>query len=88
MTVPGGSVGSGLQESARLFDGIDILGDLGIGASLIGIFYLVTATIAVWSFGRRRVTHPVRHPSVTIMKPVCGADPGLYENLRSFWRLA
>ena len=79
---------SGLKESARLFDGIDILGDLGIGASLLGIVYLVAATIAVWSFGRQRAAAPGRRPSVTIMKPVCGADPGLYENLRSFCRQA
>jgi ceramide glucosyltransferase len=71
-----------------LLDGIDILGDLGIGASLIGIVYLVTAIVSVWSFGRRRAAAPARSPSVTIMKPVYGADPGLYENLRSFCRQA
>ena len=69
-----------------MLDGIDILGDLGIGASLIGVLYLVTAILAVWSFGRRRAAAPARSPSVTIMKPVYGADPGLYENLRSFCR--
>jgi ceramide glucosyltransferase len=71
-----------------LFDGIDILGDLGIGASLAGIAYLLIALLAVWKFGRTRATAPVRRPSVTILKPVCGADPGLYENLRSFCRQA
>jgi len=71
-----------------LFDGIDILGDVGIGASLIGILYLVTALAAVWRFGRERPPVPVLRPAVTIMKPVCGADPGLYENLRSFCRQA
>ncbi len=71
-----------------MLDGIDILGDLGIGASLIGIVYLVTAIVSVWSFGRRRAAAPARSPSVTIMKPVYGADPGLYENLRSFCRQA
>jgi len=71
-----------------LFDGIDILGDVGIGASLIGIAYLITAVFAVWSFGRQRAAAPTRRPSVTILKPVCGADPGLYENLRSFCRQA
>jgi ceramide glucosyltransferase len=27
---------------------------------------------------------PAEHPSVTIMKPICGHDPGLYDNLVSF----
>ena len=69
-----------------MLEGIDILGDVGIGASLIGIVYLVAAVLAVRSFGRQRPAIPARRPSVTILKPVCGADPGLYENLRSFCR--
>jgi ceramide glucosyltransferase len=69
-----------------LIDGIDILGDAMIGMSLIGLVYLVTAMAAVWSFGRKRAAPPGKRPSVTILKPICGADPGLYENLRSFCR--
>jgi ceramide glucosyltransferase len=69
-----------------LIDGIDILGDVMIGASLIGIIYLITAMAAVWSFGRKRAAPPGKRPSVTVLKPVCGADPGLYEKLRSFCR--
>ena len=69
-----------------MLHGIDILGDVGIGVSLIGVFYFVVAIVAVWSFGRQRVAVTNQRPSVTIMKPVCGADPGLYENLRSFCR--
>ena len=65
---------------------IDILGDVTIGLSLVGLVYLGTAMAAVWSFGRKRATPPGKRPSVTILKPVCGADPGLYENLRSFCR--
>lgn len=69
-----------------MIDGIDILGDVMVGLSLIGLVYLVTAMAAVWSFGRKRAAAPGKRPSVTILKPVCGADPGLYENLRSFCR--
>ncbi len=65
---------------------IDILGDVMIGLSLVGLVYLATAMAAVWSFGRKRAAPPHKRPSVTILKPVCGADPGLYENLRSFCR--
>ncbi len=81
--------GSALNfRKARLFDGIDILGDVAIGMSLIGVFYLATAICAVWVFGRQKAPVPAQRPSVTILKPVCGADPGLYENLRSFCRQA
>jgi ceramide glucosyltransferase len=80
--------GYDFKDSARLFDGIDILGDVGIGAGLIGVAYLMAAIYAVWAFGRQRVPTPATRPSVTILKPVCGADPGLYENLRSFCRQA
>jgi ceramide glucosyltransferase len=69
-----------------LLNGIDILGDAAIGVSLLGVAYLVTAIIATWSLGRQRAAAPTQRPSVTILKPVCGADPGLYENLRSFCR--
>lgn len=71
-----------------MFDGIDILGDVAIGVSLVGVLYLVTAICAVWVFGRQKAPVPGKRPSVTILKPVCGADPGLYENLRSFCRQA
>ena len=71
-----------------MFDGIDILGDVGIGLTLAGIAYLAIAMVAAWSFGRRRMPAPAHRPSVTILKPVYGADPGLYENLRSFCRQA
>jgi ceramide glucosyltransferase len=60
-----------------------------IVGSLIGVFYGVVATLAV-----RRFAHlpydpapndPVRGaPSVSILKPMRGHDPGLDENLRSF----
>ncbi|GGF38142.1 glucosyltransferase [Aliidongia dinghuensis] len=71
-----------------MLDGFDIPGDVAIGVSLLGVAYLVVAAFAVWSFGRQRPAAPTRRPSVTILKPVCGADPGLYENLRSFCRQA
>lgn len=55
-------------------------------ASLIvaaGCGLLTLVAVLVW---HRRRTSPTlqRPPPVSILKPLCGAEPGLYENLRSF----
>lgn len=42
---------------------------------------------ALWRVARFRLDRPVdlgTPPAVTILKPLCGVDAGLYENLRSF----
>jgi ceramide glucosyltransferase len=49
--------------------------------------YSVVALIAAvaWWFNVSRRRHaPVLEPPVTVLKPLCGAEPGLYEQLRSF----
>jgi len=73
----------------RLLTVTDWLGGGLMAAAVVGTVYLVLAALAV----RRFVTAaalpiPVAEPGarrpVTILKPVCGDDPGLYDNLRSF----
>ena len=48
-----------------------------------GYALLALAAVLVWR-ARERGRKPTRLPPVTVLKPLCGAEPGLYENLRSF----
>jgi ceramide glucosyltransferase len=54
--------------------------------------YALLAVIAVGTWRLyakmtlRRATSSASPPPVTILKPLCGAEPGLYENLRTFCR--
>jgi ceramide glucosyltransferase len=65
-------------------DILNILSLLLDVSSLIGCVYLATATAVVMRFVRRPVsTTSVQRPA-SVMKPLCGQDPGLLDNLLSF----
>ena len=57
---------------------------IAVAAVTVSIVYLFWALWAVRAFGRLRPASGTFTAPVTILKPVCGLDPGLYGNLRSF----
>jgi ceramide glucosyltransferase len=57
---------------------------LAIVLLLPGWVYLFAAAWAVTRFARRELPISTEQPAISILKPLHGAEPGLYENLRSF----
>lgn len=62
--------------------------------AVVGIVFLLSASaygvlevLAVWAWQRRRrMGDKRRPPPVSLLKPLCGPEPSLYENLRTFCR--
>jgi len=63
---------------------IAIIGLVCLGVAA-GYAVLVLVAVLAWQL-RKRYTVPLDLSAVTILKPLYGAEPGLYENLRSFCR--
>jgi ceramide glucosyltransferase len=62
-----------------------ILLSIGFASLAIAAGYAVLNALAVliWRLPRRDLRTPSQ-PPVTVLKPLCGLEPGLYEHLRSF----
>ena len=62
-----------------------IIISLGFLSLIAAAGYIVLAVVAVLTARRRRrPTSSSSQPPVTVLKPLCGAEPGSTENLRSF----
>ncbi len=64
-----------------------LIATIGVASLALAAAYASLALVAVLVWRTRGTSgSPVKLPPVTVLKPLCGAEPGLYENLRSFCR--
>lgn len=76
-----------VQEQNLLSVGVDILYVLmlvAVATNAASAAYVLTAIHRVKAFQRQVAASCTFQPPVTLLKPVCGLDTGLYENFRSF----
>jgi ceramide glucosyltransferase len=59
-----------------------VIGSLALGAAAL-YSLLILVAVSSWRLHRSEPPH-ASVPPVTVLKPLCGAEPGLYQNLRSF----
>ncbi len=58
---------------------------IGVAGLIFAAGYAILNVIAMLAWrARTAVAPPVSRPPVTVLKPLCGGEPGLYEHLRSF----
>lgn len=61
-----------------------ILASIGLACLGIAAGYASMVAVAVLAWERRKAgVRPLQQPPLTVLKPLCGTEPGLYEHLRS-----
>jgi ceramide glucosyltransferase len=71
-----------------LFNGFcTIFSSLFLTLGVLGSFYQLLAAYAVRRFTVQGTQKPRERPAVTLLKPLCGDESGLHQNLRSFCEL-
>jgi ceramide glucosyltransferase len=61
---------------------------IGVTLAAIGALYAIAGWWLAWRWHENAASMaPSWHPAVSVLKPLCGAEPGLSESLRSFLRL-
>lgn len=64
-----------------------LLGAIGLLSMALAVSYALLTLIAAALWRRQRMVQPSSPPQpVTLLKPLCNAEPGLYEHLRTFCR--
>ncbi len=57
------------------------------GAALFGVLTMLVELVCLWILLKRRAPEPTSFPSFSILKPLCGLDDELLENLKSHLQL-
>lgn len=57
-----------------------------VATATIGCVYTVMAAALSLRFGRHREDIPGQHPSITVLKPLCGREPQMFGRLLAFAR--
>lgn len=73
-------------ERSRPLSLLIVLGWFLLAGSAAGCVYLCIACAAVRRFAGQQRPHAAAAPPASVLKPLCGEDSGLFDNLRSFCR--
>src|SRR5665213_2554761 len=74
-----------LDERATmgLIFAVQTAGAVILALSVCGAIFALLATMATWRFLRRAPAAPVGLPALTVLRPLHGDEPELYDNLMS-----